>query len=439
MYCLVPNHTTPGKRSVTISIQPADSVLEYRLQSENMVQSEFSKGNLFEISRNGNDQLEIRKSSQESETLQFTISFLKGKPKFDGGDGSAAHPYRVSTLEQLNAMRLNLSAHYVLTSDIDLSQWGITWVPIGKYVPQGEDLDIKKAFSGAIDGAGFKLLHLCCDPVKGLDRAKNIGVGFIGCCIDATLKNLNLEACRVSGNTSVGCLAGEAIRCSFVNCHAVGIVKGVSYVGGMSGGGRDSRFSLCSFSGKLSAEYDAAGLCVKADYISNCEVNAEISSFSPCGLCSSVTTQIEYCIVRGVLSGCTNMSGVCCSMGTNTKVIGCICALNRVEIHLSDIFTSHPSYLDISPHERRFSAIDQQDCTDSEYMNTEYRNNFYRSGLQFDGTKDWDDHECMDGFPILDEHFRNRTFLESLSWDFKGIWDITEHGPILKKNAKWSS
>lgn len=120
MHFLVPDHTTPGKRSVTISIQPSDSVLGYRLQSENMAQSEFSKGSSFEISQNGNYQLEIRVSDQESETLQFTISFLKRKPEFDGGDGSEARPYRISTIEQLNAVRLKLSAH--LTSDIDIKK-----------------------------------------------------------------------------------------------------------------------------------------------------------------------------------------------------------------------------------------------------------------------------------------------------------------------------
>ena len=120
MHFLVPDHTTPGKRSVTISIQPSDSVLGYRLQSENMAQSEFSKGSSFEISQNGNYQLEIRVSDQESETLQFTISFLKRKPEFDGGDGSEARPYCISTIEQLNAVRLKLSAH--LTSDIDIKK-----------------------------------------------------------------------------------------------------------------------------------------------------------------------------------------------------------------------------------------------------------------------------------------------------------------------------
>ena len=85
-----------------------------------MAQSEFSKGSSFEISQNGNYQLEIRVSDQESETLQFTISFLKRKPEFDGGDGSEARPYCISTIEQLNAVRLKLSAH--LTSDIDIKK-----------------------------------------------------------------------------------------------------------------------------------------------------------------------------------------------------------------------------------------------------------------------------------------------------------------------------
>ena len=120
MHFLIPDHTTPGKQSVTIHIHPSDSVLGYRLQSENIAQSEFSKGSSFEISQNGNYQLEIRVSDQESETLQFTISFLKRKPEFDGGDGSEARPYRTSTIEQLNAVRLKLSAH--LTSDIDIKK-----------------------------------------------------------------------------------------------------------------------------------------------------------------------------------------------------------------------------------------------------------------------------------------------------------------------------
>ena len=124
MHFLIPDHTTPGKQSVTIHIHPSDSVLGYRLQSENMAQSEFSKGSSFEISQNGNYQLEIRVSDQESETLQFTISFLKRKPEFDGGDGSEARPYRISTIEQLNAVRLKLSAH--LTSDIDIKNgWSL--------------------------------------------------------------------------------------------------------------------------------------------------------------------------------------------------------------------------------------------------------------------------------------------------------------------------
>ncbi|MBR0303628.1 MAG: hypothetical protein IJQ80_07240, partial [Clostridia bacterium] len=49
---------------------------------------------------------------------------------FAGGDGSQSNPYQVSTPEQLNAVRNDLSAHYVQINDIDMSTWG-NWEPIG--------------------------------------------------------------------------------------------------------------------------------------------------------------------------------------------------------------------------------------------------------------------------------------------------------------------
>ena len=63
------------------------------------------------------------------EQRSFTISFLGKRPAFDGGAGTQEDPFQISTLEQLNAIRLKLGGHYILTADIDLAQWGLVWIP----------------------------------------------------------------------------------------------------------------------------------------------------------------------------------------------------------------------------------------------------------------------------------------------------------------------
>lgn len=40
---------------------------------------------------------------------------------FAGGDGTVDNPYQVATVEQLNAVRNNLGAHYVQVANIDLA------------------------------------------------------------------------------------------------------------------------------------------------------------------------------------------------------------------------------------------------------------------------------------------------------------------------------
>ena len=123
-YYLVPSHTTPGKKSVKIEIQPADNVSEYRLQLEEEQNTTWIAGNCFEITKNGNYHVEIKGIDQQVEQRSFTISFLGKRPAFDGGAGTQEDPFQISTLEQLNAIRLKLSGHYILTADIDLAQWG---------------------------------------------------------------------------------------------------------------------------------------------------------------------------------------------------------------------------------------------------------------------------------------------------------------------------
>ncbi len=81
------------------------------------------------------------------------------------GDGTAASPYLVKTAQQLDGMRNNLTAHYKLAADIDLSGYAAAdptpkknydgkWVPIGVY---GEDKSFRGSFTCDTDANGEPL------------------------------------------------------------------------------------------------------------------------------------------------------------------------------------------------------------------------------------------------------------------------------------------
>lgn len=433
MYSLVPNHTTPGKKTVKIRILPDQLIQGYYLWVDG--EEEYIDGSIIDISHNGHYRVKIVGKDDLVEEHNFVISFLSKKITFSAGDGSSEDPYQISTLEQLNAVRLKLSAHYVLSANIDLSQWGLTWIPIGKYVPHRENLNMKKAFSGTFNGLGFKLQNLSCWAACNVASDEDINeTGLFGCCINAVIQNLYLTNCRVFGKTAVGCLASEAQGCHFENCHVSGLSQGFDWAGGLVGNGIELRLDKCSFTGKVIAEYNAAGLCYSADSIRDCEVNAEIASYQPCGVCSSVKTLIEHCIIRGALSGCTEIGGICRSMGAHTRIVGCICALKRVNIETTDIFTSDPpSSIDACVGERLFSFIDIQDCSENEYMNTEYRQNFHCNAVAFNMKRTWSANADLDGLSITPGQLKECAFLRSVSWNIGQVWIIEDDGPHLRK------
>jgi hypothetical protein len=146
------------------------------------------------------------------------ITALAEDSGFAGGDGSAGDPYQITTAEQLNAVRNDLSAHYILENDIDLTEsvygevyGGEGWIPIGNY---GND------FKGAFDGGGHTIRGLYINaPDEG-------NIGLFGSASGGVIKNLGLTGVDVTGSTFTGGLVGYAWGTTVENCFAVGVVKG---------------------------------------------------------------------------------------------------------------------------------------------------------------------------------------------------------------------
>ena len=128
---------------------------------------------------------------------------------------TASDVIEIGTAEELAAIGGNLSGHYVLTADIDLT--GIEWTPVGTFVPgggdEGEVPDMNAAFTGTFDGRGHTIRNLT------VNLPEAWAVGLFGCAANAEIGNFTLEYASVDGMMMTADVVGYAY------CSAVSNVK----------------------------------------------------------------------------------------------------------------------------------------------------------------------------------------------------------------------
>jgi len=129
----------------------------------------------------------------------------------------------------------------VLTADIIINDG--TFADNGTFTPKGATSAAtprswtpivagasSPCYKGTFDGNGH--------TISGL-YYKNTNteyVGFIGCALDATIKNLGLENMYIHGNSRVGGICGYPKRTTISNCYTTGIIKGeYDSIGGICG------------------------------------------------------------------------------------------------------------------------------------------------------------------------------------------------------------
>jgi transcription termination factor NusB len=176
-------------------------------------------------------------------TFLIFISKIESQNRFSGsGSGTLEDPYVITNVKQLQEMKYNLSAHYVLGNDIDASEtkfWndGKGFEPIGNYF---------HPFTGTFDGRGFKIYNLYINVnVTIFDEAREF-VGLFGYVEKGgIIKNVGLENVtilytgEVAGQiTGTGRVVGGLIGWNLgtvSNCYSTGIVSGRRAVGGLIG------------------------------------------------------------------------------------------------------------------------------------------------------------------------------------------------------------
>ena len=220
----------------------------------------------------------------DAESAEPSGEGTDGDMIFAGGSGSSEDPWKIATAEQLDRIRDDLTGHYILIGDIDLSGYE-NWMPIGTFQPRSdapEDAEVPHpdyAFTGTFDGAGHTISNLT------ISCEAPMGAGLFGCASGtesnaASIGHFTLKDVNVSGFY----LVGSAVGLQFMNCpvsdiHLEGDNKltGMQGIGGIVGTGFDL-ISDCSATADVIVSGDdgaCAGLIAGGTTMSsikNCQV-----------------------------------------------------------------------------------------------------------------------------------------------------------------------
>jgi hypothetical protein len=234
---------------------------------------------------------------------------------FAGGDGSISNPYQVKTADQLNKIREDLTANYVLISDIDLSGFE-NWQPIGVFQSKSdapEDVEIPKpevAFRGTFDGNGHTISNL------KIAAPMNMAVGLFGCVLGegntkGYIKNLTLKDIDITG----AYLVGGAVGLQFMNFE----VENVTLTG------KNKLAGLQGIGGIVGTGFD---------WIRNCTATADITVLGDDGACAGLIaggttfSSIENCVAKnGTItaegSACWAFGSICGAPYAASEIINC--------------------------------------------------------------------------------------------------------------------
>lgn len=159
------------------------------------------------------------------------------------GDGSRDAPFQVQSAAHLDQIRIKgMSAHYIQTTDIDLTD--VDWEPFGTWA---------NPFTGHYDGGGHTVSNL------RINRPEKYEVGLFGFLSGGgTLKDLRVTGANVTGSVNVGILVGNigdgqstsTGKGTVENCSVTSsAVNGQARVGGLIGGmGHDDALVKKSYS-----------------------------------------------------------------------------------------------------------------------------------------------------------------------------------------------
>ncbi|WP_210367430.1 hypothetical protein [Bacillus sp. REN3] len=168
-------------------------------------------------------------------------------------------PILISTPQDLDNIRNNLTADYELTNDIDMSSWG-NWTPISYY----DNVNWISGFTGNLDGKGFKIKNLT------INKSTGMYLGLFGQFFYGTIQNVGLENVTVNGSNCrfASALIGYTYQATIKNCYVNGgSITSQDESGGLIGKALETNIedSYANINMNLNTNYYGGGFLGTAD------------------------------------------------------------------------------------------------------------------------------------------------------------------------------
>ncbi len=238
------------------------------------------------------------------------------------GSGTLASPYQISTISNLQWVSTNntsWSKHFEQTSDIDASTTS-TWNSGAGFSPIG---DGTTSFTGVYDGGNHIISNLF------IDRDAN-DQGFFGRTDGATITDLGIVGCSITGSTRTGALASLCIgSTSIQRCYSTGSVTGSSTTGGLVGFLRYSSeihesYSTCS----ITSGQSTGGLVGKTNNSALIECSysrGTVTGSSYVGglVGENQASNVYFCYSTGLVNGSVIVGGLI-GYTDNLTIINCV-------------------------------------------------------------------------------------------------------------------
>ena len=199
----------------------------------------------------------------------FNIYPIRVSAAVNGGDGSSADPYKISTVAQLNEIRNAPDKHYILVNNINMTtntRYGTNWLPVTN-------------FTGSLDGKGFTINYLTINRTDGT-------VGLFAKGTNATVKNVNFTNVNIVGGANAGTIFGTCMDTLISDCTVQGTVSG-KRAGGLVGtvgdiGKEADVISRCQVTNSIiKASNWGGGIAgLISGTIQDCEFNGSIEALS---------------------------------------------------------------------------------------------------------------------------------------------------------------
>lgn len=223
----------------------------------------------------------------------------------------------ISSIEELQCIGSDatkpLDGNYRLADDIDAevtSRWndGEGFTPIG---------NSEHPFLGSFDGEQ----HVIKGLVINLPEQEDVGL-FGKIESTASIKNVGLKDCIISGSEDVGGLVGVNTGGTIINCHVTGKITGENFVGGFVGKNLRGTIRDCHVTGAVKGNITTGGLVGenKEGITTNCYTIVDISGSAWSGglVGNSLESTLTDCYATGDVKGKLFVGGL---VGGSTGVI----------------------------------------------------------------------------------------------------------------------